>query len=407
MLHSRASQHGLTLVELMISTTLGAVVVAGAVTAVLASGRVQRNQTLMADAAENARLALFHIARQIEHAGVGGPTVRTTDAIGNIVTLPVLRADPGSANPICANGIHDINRCSGTNPVGVTPDALYVLRVVPDERTVILDDFSDVTGVSPLRIFANPHATTNARQKAYYSDAYRWLLVTNTASSVLLKVTNVNQNTYNSIPILELSTNPADLSGLSTTRNPFKKGDFALPARFVRYRLVFVDGPDNHPEKDRFYMVEEIFDPLHPPAGPYDTTGVLSTHRLAEGVEDFKIEWGWDRDGDGIVDPTVNPDPMSTANGWTATPPSDADLANPSLLFARLSVSVRTRQELIDGAGRRLKRSTSVDDPVEVGLQERIGVQPDDAPPALPTTSHRRRVVQTIVPLRNLRKGRL
>jgi hypothetical protein len=314
--------------------------------------------------------------------------------------------DPGSTlgNEICAHGIHSINRCSGSNPVGVTPDALYVLRVVPDERTVILDDFSDVTGVSPLRVFANPHATTSAREKAYYSDAYRWLLVTNTTSAVLLKITNANLNTVNSINILELSTNPSDLSGFSTARNPFKKGDFALPARFVRYRLVFVDGPDNHPEKDRFYLVEEIFDPLNPPTGPYDTTGVQSTHRMAEGVEDLKIEWGWDRDGDGIVDPaTTNP----ATSGWTAAPPTAADLANPSLLFARLSVSVRTRQELIDGAGRRLKRSSSVDDPVEVGLQEHIGVQPDDAPPALPNTSHRRRVVQTIVPLRNLRKGRL
>lgn len=358
--HARRSERGLTLVELMLGMGLGLLMLAAAAAVLLAAGRMQRNQQLLSDANEEARTALRVVARSMSAAGAGGSVFSYLDA--------TLGRQQRSAL-IFVNGTTPLHAPS----MPQQPDTLTLVRYAADRRSVLLAPLSGVNVVSvapDARQPTTPGVVPEVFQKgeaAIITNFQKAMLVT-----IRAKAINAGLRT------VDLTVNEADPSGLQDAQIPIEPGATVFPVRVVRYSVQYVAAAGSVPE--RADLVEEQLDPRT--FAPFDPPLVTV---LARNVEDFQVQWGYDRNDDGVADD-------SGSGAYSDVGPTDTSM-DPGLTFARISLSARTSDALVSDKGQLVAKE---DTPFERGID--LG----SAASRPPSSGYRRRVISTVVLLKNL-----
>lgn len=358
--HRRGSERGLTLVELMIGTALGLVMLAAAAAVLLAAGRMQRNQQLLSDANEEARTALRVVARSMSAAGAGGGVYSYLDSTLGRQQRPAL---------FFTNGTTALHAPS----MPQQPDTLTLVRYAADRRSVLLAPLSgtNVVSVAPdARQPTTPGVVPEVFQNgeaAIITNFQRAMLVT-------IKAKAINA----SLRTVDLTVNESDPSALQDGQIPIEPGATVFPVRVVRYSVRYVAAAGKEPE--RADLVEEQLDPrtFASFSPPLETV-------LARNVEDFQVQWGYDRNDDGVADD-------SGSGAYTDAGPTDTSM-DPGLSFARISLSARTSTTLVSDEGELVAKD---DSPFERGID--LG----SAASRPPSSGYRRRVISTVVLLKNL-----
>lgn len=353
----RRSARGLTLVELLLSASLGIVMLGAAVVVLLAAGRMRRNQQLLSDANEEARTALRQMSRALASAGAGGPVYSFTGGDGTRQQRPSL---------IFTNGTTALHEPS----MPQRPDTLTLLRYGADRRTVLVSAIKDnQVAVAPDgRMPTLPGVTPDI-----FLDGES-ALITNFQRSMLLPIQtkNITLDTDSKKNVVQLDMpGGVNADALQDRLVPIQPGATVFPVRLVRFRVVYVEPEDKIPE--RADLVMETLDPRT--LAPIEELGVV----LAKDIEDFQVQWARDLNDDGVAD-----------EGYSDQGPTDTFL-DPGLTFARLTISARTSNALVTNEGEYV---VNEDTPFERGI--------DLGGPRPKATGHRRRVLSTVVLLKNI-----
>jgi hypothetical protein len=355
--HARRLARGLTLVELMVSSALGLVVAGAALAVLLASGRMRRNQELLADANEQARIVLRHLTRTLAAAGAGGNSYS-------------FQASDGTRQQRSA-----IIFLNGTTPLAPdmpqTPDSLILLRYVPDRRSVLMKPLA----AGKVHVAPDGRDTNTPGVVAEVFQQDESALITNYQRALLVsfRAKALNGGTKS----VELDLDGFDSSVLQDPLFPVEPGAAVFPVRVVQYSVVYVPATATTPA--RADLVERT---LHP-----QTLDPLRQLVLAKDIEDLQVQWAHDRNDDGVADETPEP---TLQGAWSDVGPT-ASFIEPSLTFARISLSARTSDELLTEQG---AYKTDLTTPFERGL--------DLGGPQPAASGHRRRVLSAVVLLKNL-----
>ncbi|PTL77427.1 prepilin-type N-terminal cleavage/methylation domain-containing protein [Vitiosangium sp. GDMCC 1.1324] len=352
----RRSERGLTLIELLIGAALGVLMLAAAAAVLLAAGRMQRNQQLLSDANEEARTALRHVARAMSSAGAGGGVFSFMDATGARQQRPAVLFTNGAV------ALHE-----PTMPQ--KPDSLTLLRYAADRRSVLVGALTPhVLSVAP----DGRQPTTPGVQRDVFLNGES-ALVTNFQRAMLVTFTRKTLN--GALRSVDLDVGANDPTALQDSQIPIEPGATVFPVQVIRYRVVYV--PPAGTAAERADLVMETLDPR--------TLAPLQQTVLARNVEDFQVQWAYDRNDDGVAD-------GSGANAYTDEGPTGPVL-DPGLSFARVSLSARTSNTLVNDKGAFV---TNEDTPFERGIDlDSAGTRP-------PSSGYRRRVLSTVVLLKNL-----
>ncbi len=354
---SRRLARGLSLVELMVSSVLGLVVLGAALAVLLASGRMRRNQELLADANEEARTALRHLTRTLSAAGAGGSSYSFQTSGG-------MRQQRSA-----------IIFLNGTTELGAgmpqKPDSLILLRYAPDRRSVLMAPLA--AGKVRVAPDGRDPATPGAVPEVFQQDESA--LITNFQRALLVSFRSkaLNSGTKS----VELDLDGLDSSVLQDPQFPVEPGASVFPVRVVQYSVVYVPATATTPARGD--LVELT---LHP-----ETLAPLRRFVLARDIEDLQVQWAHDRNDDGVADETLD---AAIAGAWSDEGPT-ASFIEPSLTFARISLSARTSEELLTEQG---VHRTNENTPFERGL--------DLGGPQPAASGHRRRVLSAVVLLKNL-----
>ena len=373
----RRARRGLTLVELMLSGALGVVVMVAAVAMLMAAGRMRRNQQLLSDANEEARTALRYVTRGLASAGAGGPMFAFVDA-GPSVRQGSVIAFKNGTTPLADPEMPQ------------TPDELVLVRYLSDRRTYLVRPL----GGNKMSVAPDPRPATVPGVLAKVFEAKDLALVTNFKRAMLLPISGSTLDTGSSVVNLDLAvTDAAQLQDPLITIQP---GASVFSVQVVRYRVVY--RPKTAQTAARADLVMETIDPktLLDPNPPPVTTVVL-----ARDIEDFQVQWAFDRDEDGAPDAAFDDKGPS------------ASYLDPALSFARLSLSARTSSALIGEAGL-VSQGTEKGKglfipgakdltPFELGLDSDLGGKPK----AKNEDGYRHRVMSTVVMLKNVAAPRL
>lgn len=358
---TRRAARGLTLVELLLSASLGIVMLGAAVAVLLAAGRMRRNQQLLSDANEEARTALRQVSRALSATGAGGGVYSFMDAANTPQRRPAL---------LFTNGTVPLN---GTT-MPQMPDSLTLLRYGADRRTVL------VKPLAPNQVSVAPDGrqpTTPGVEPEIFLNGES-ALITNFQRAMLVpfqrKSLGMDVDTARNVVRLDTDIDP---NALQDRDIPIERGATVFPVRVVRFSVVYVAALGKVPE--RADLVMETLDPQTlQPLVPAERTV------LAKDIEDFQVQWGYDRNDDGVAD-----------EGYTDQGPTGTQL-DPGLTFARLTISARTSNTLVTDKGAYVVNEET---PFERGI--------DLGGPRPPVSGHRRRVLSTVVLLKNLAAPRI
>lgn len=356
----RRSVRGLSLVELLLSASLGVVLLGAAVAVLLAAGRMRRNHQLLSDANDEARTALRVVSRALAATGVGGGTYRFM----NSSSVPQQRSAVFFTN--------------GTTPLRGTslpqmPDTLTLMRYGADRRGELVGPL----GLSKVYITPDPRQpTTKGVDPLVFRDGES-ALVTNFQRAVLLPVRGKSPYPYMGLNTVALDIGAVDASALQDgTSTQVQPGASVFPVQIVRYRVVYV--PARGPLPERGDLVAELLDPT--------SLAVINQTVVARDVEDFQVQWAVDNNDDGIAD-----------TGFTDDGPTEGRL-DPVPAFARISISARTSNFLVSSQGEYVPGGEMT--PFEQGLDLGSGGRPKPS-------GYRRRVLSTVVLLKNLIASRI
>ncbi|WP_157774686.1 hypothetical protein [Melittangium boletus] len=353
----RRSARGLTLVELMMSAALGILLLTAAVAVLLAAGRMRRNQQLLSDANDEARAALRVVSRALAATGVGGSVYAYLDDVGNKQQRAALIFTNGAA-PLSAPDMPQ------------APDTITLLRYAADRRSELVENL-----VGPLlRLTPDPRLSTTPGVIPDIFQAGESALVTNFQRAMLLPVSKHELN--GPARTVDVETGLVNPVLLQDAQIPIEPGSSVFPVQVVRYRVLHVPAAGNQPERGDLVM--ETLNPR--------TLAVLDQSVLARDVEDFQVQWAYDRNDDGVADGGYSDDgPTGTA-------------IDPGLTFARVSISARTSAQLVSDKGPFEAKGEMT--PFERGLDLGGAEQP-------PPSGYRRRVLSTVVLLKNLAAPRI
>lgn len=356
----RGRERGLTLVELMLGLTLGLMMLAAAAAVLLAAGRMQRNQQLLSDANEEARAALRVVARSMSAAGAGGGVFSYMDDI---------RGRQQRSALFFSNGTAPLN--APTMPQ--QPDRITLVRYAADRRSVLL---APLSGVNVVSVAPDGRQPTTPGVVPEVFEKGEAAILTNFQKAMLVTIKEKAINA--GLRSVDLKVNEADPSALQDPQVPIEPGATVFPVRAVSYYVKYV--PVNGKVPERADLVEEQLDPrtFKPFEPPVITV-------LARNVEDFQVQWGYDRNDDGVADDSGD-------GAYSDTGPTETSM-DPGLAFARISLSARTSDTLVSDQGALVAKE---DTPFERGID--LGSAASRPPPS----GYRRRVISTVVLLKNL-----
>lgn len=356
-------QRGLTLVELLVAITLGALALATMVGVFIANSRNYRQNDAITALQDNARFAMDNLSRDLAMAGYWGG-VRPIDAARSVlVSASAAAAVAGSAVPgdcgpatppssgsfLLQPGL-PLEFANHTEAAGLSARFRCLSQVQAGSDVVMIRRASG----QPAREVA---AGGNA---AIALVAGRIYLKSNQSVASLIRPASANHNVAEAMDCIEPGT------GIATGCPPQE-----LPAQFYAYRpsLYFV-----HPASEALRvstLCRYVLRDDQAGAAP-----AMEEDCLAEGVENLQLEWGIDTDND-------------------AQQTADVYLANPDAAQLSLARSVRIHL-LVRAADEGLPASADE-------KEYRLADYDSSQDPAFQRAGLLRRAFSTTVQIKNLR----
>jgi type IV pilus assembly protein PilW len=357
---ARPFQHGLSLVELMISVAISAAVLSSLVYVYVGSRAVYRNNEALARVQETGRFALEWISRDLRQAGYMGCLSRGASV--TYISNPRPTILPGVDQPP-AIGVYGYEDGEGFVSPGtiarVRGDVLLVASL--DGRT-LTPIAADIPGNSTTASIVDNCAQFAVNDVVVVSDCGRAVVVTVTARA------NSRCGAGSGATVLTF--------GAGSNDNPDSPGSAGLPP-FRAADRTFVarlaSGSAATPSVGYFIGNNRAGRP-----SLYRFAGASAAEEVAENVEDFDVLYGVDTNGDGAVDVYQTAADVTAASQWS------------SVLSVRVSV-IAVGSEPVDrpGADRQVLYFRDTDGDTVVDAQ------------AAPADRRLRQVFTTTVALRN------
>lgn len=322
-----SAQHGLSLVELLVSLVLGLVLVGGVVSLYVTSRQGSRTQEGLARLQESARFALDLMAREIRSAGVipcGSPLTAN-------VLVTRAAAAPASPTPWWAdthagflrggeNSDQSVLPASTSVPRAAGTDSLVILRVSDDEglRARVL---SHVESTQVFNVAAGSSTATAAAITRIHDNAHA--LVCDSLSSALFQVDTVQASTgevnYSGSPRnCTTSLGAVDAGCGSPVPKTFQAGALLVPW-----------------EPSFWYVAKQASGQFALYRAAPDRSGTLRPVEQVPGVEGLQIEYlTRDRAGGGTL-----------AANWVDAAALDRLWADPTREVAALRLTLTLRPE--------------------------------------------------------------
>jgi len=265
-------EHGLTIIELMVSVALSLVVLSALTFVYVSSRGAYRSNEALARVQENGRFAMDWLSREIRSAGFYGCISRGPP--------PTVIANNFTGFPMGLQAVVGYENGSGwTNPTSITRVAGDVLEIsgMYGNAANVLDD--------------NPKAV-NANVKVDRCIGLKQddlVMVANCGRSTIMRITNVPENGgcppsagFNTVTDANNNNNAnfrLDPPYLVTSR--------AILFKFGAYAYFIGRNPANRPSLYRTNM---------------DGAAVVTTEEVVENIENMDLLFGEDTDGDGFAD---------------------------------------------------------------------------------------------------------
>lgn len=290
----RITQHGFTLVELMISMTLGLLIILALVTMLI---NVNRNNSELSSTnrlIENGRFALQLLATDVSHAGYWGGHVPQFDDLTGSTTVAPADVPTAVPDPCLAFSMWDPGHKN--NLVGIAVQGTDVPTPIPSPTTPFCG-----TAVS------NPQPSTD-------------VLVVRNAEPCLVGSSTEDCSDTRTLPSPHVYFQPSRCSTdastfvLNTSTFTLKAGDCASDAPIRRFSssIYYVRNFANTAGDGIPALMRARF-------GVNGTTGApefLATQALVEGVEGFRVEYGLDNVSDTGV--AVNLAALGSPINWAS-----------------------------------------------------------------------------------------
>jgi type IV pilus assembly protein PilW len=304
-------QHGLSLVELMVSVAISVGLVSSLVYVYVGSRGAYRANEALARVQESGRFALEWIARDLRQAGYMGCLSRN-------LPITMHAFPPPSALPALGSAVYGFEKATTkTGPEYVfSPPSAAVTHVAGDVLLLFSLDDRTVAYVDSDHDAGVPANTKVAFSACPGFGKGETLMVTNCERAAIFSVTN-DPLCKGGTSVLSHATGtkvagngwpkgtPCPYTQVSCSEGlgfepPYQKSDRAIVARFSQ-RGYFVGRSaklaDRAPALYRF-----------------DSAGATET--VAENVEDLDFLFGVDTDGDGSVDAYLKADAVTEGGQW-------------------------------------------------------------------------------------------
>jgi type IV pilus assembly protein PilW len=298
------NMQGVTLIELMISLTIGLIIIAGIGYIFLGSRQGFRSQDALARMQEGARTAFEIMDRDIRMAGYTGCPPNTT-ASGDI---NILSAAADWDKNLIGQPLVGYDNSSGASwssfPAGVTGVVGHVLR--GDALTVLHADnsheyivFSHNTGTSVITLAANHDLKQGTILVAAKPDCSRTVVFQKTNACTLAGGscgnTAVQHGSSSAIATYALGSPAGTVDS------------FDIGSRVYRLNAVTYYIRANDSGEPALYRQS---------LGTTGTSPTNTDEELIEGVQDMQLVYGIDTNGDKAVDSYVTADTLTTPASW-------------------------------------------------------------------------------------------
>jgi len=288
-LSARRRQQGLTLVELLVAITLGALILATVVGVFVANSHNYKQNEAVTTLQDNARFAMDSLARDLSMAGYWGG-IRPVDAARNVLISAAAAASistsalPGDCGPA-------VPPASGSWLL--SPGLPLEFRNHTDSSAASVR-FRCLTAVQPMTdvVMIRRVAGQPARQLASGGSttlnltAGRLYLKTNQSIGSLIRAGADSATVGQPLDCLDPTT--AIATGCPPQDLPVQLYAYVPSLYFIHD----VSGEVSVPTLCRYLLRDDV-------AGQAPT---MEEDCLAEGVENLQLEWGIDGDDDGIID---------------------------------------------------------------------------------------------------------
>lgn len=277
-MQSRHRQAGLTLIELGIALTLGALLVIALIAVFIASNRAYQQNEAMAVLQDNARFALDLLSRDLAMAGYWGG-VRATDAKVNVRVSAAAQA-----------GISTANACGPATPPAGTINWLFNVGAPLEFRNhrasaavntffgcLTTADLVADSDVLMIRHVAGAATFEDGRTPPGTTVANRFYVKTNQNIASLFRATGTDHGAARATPL-----DCPDDTGVNALCPPVDTPQqvYAYTPQLYYVRKHSPGRPRSAPILCRRYLVDT------------GSTAEMAEDCLAEGVETMQLEWG-------------------------------------------------------------------------------------------------------------------
>lgn len=306
-------QSGLTLIELLIATTIGLLILGVVLGVFIANNRSYKENDAIATMQDNARFALDVIGHDLQMAGfLGG--IRPLDATFNV-----------SRSALVDAAVPAGNQC-GPNPYTGTIPWLFDVSLPVEfrnhkETADISKSFrclTDVKADSDIVVIRRVAGVASVSQAAGVTtiptlDANRIYLVANQNTGSLIQWPASGGSALGAL------TDCPDPSGTPSACPPAQR-----PVSYWAYspRIYYVQANGGKPRLCRMTL---------PDAAPFPASAAMTNECLADGIENIQFEWGFDTDND---------EPAHTIDTYDFAPASVA-----TALAVRIHVIVQSNEK--------------------------------------------------------------
>jgi type IV pilus assembly protein PilW len=312
----RTRESGFSLVELMIASTIGLLILS-AMISVLVSSMESRNEVEKSSRQiENGRYAVDMLREDIQLAAFYGDYFPTSYT----AVYPVGHPDAGKPLDPCTTILNNMGFTSGDLPVGIYG---YPDSATSNTLPSCLSDLKAGTDIlvirrvstTQLRVDANEDGTRDAN--VTNEDGSAGVSVASLGAGHYLQVSNCNDTPSEAAYVMTKDPSAFILHGVRPVGTPANCMNGGLaPVRQYFVRIFYIATCNDCAAKDGIPTLKMV--ELSPAdAGVCSTSatascGSMTTRAIAEGIENLQFEYGIDANNDGT------PDSYSTA-------PADAD----------------------------------------------------------------------------------
>ena len=273
-----AKQTGVTVIEMMIAMAISLTLLAGILQIFINNNRTYKTQEAFARIQESGRFAIRFITEELRMAGYTGCGGRTIDVVNNAKT------NGGSDTDIVSKFLGDgLGGYVYTDlPVAISDTVNLTSAEVAADTDIIQISRADATGIHVVSHSAANPTTGNLQVEASAEGLFvagDYLFVSDCKGGDIFVTNGVSKTG----PTITIAHGSVENVGPKLSRF---YGDDAQLSRLINSMYYIGTNPSGQPSLFRYSL---------------GNAGSLTPVELVEGVEDMKVLYGEDLDGDGVA----------------------------------------------------------------------------------------------------------